>query len=262
MKTPLNMKEMESKFAGYVDTCLFSTTKKKEFINKLLSSGDVYIFGGVIRDFFLDSNGSMQDHRDIDLVSTGSISNIENYLLPLTIRKTRFGGYALRLEEKHIDLWELKRTWAIEHQPRFEFILDEVLPATSFFNITAIVFSLEKKKFFYRKEFEKGIGKRTLDIVYEPNPFPELCIVKSIEYIRKYGLTISQKLRRYILKNIERVSNKLIPIQLSHYGRVWYDEATIKQFFEVIKSQQKRQRKYARRANGQQLELEMPRKGR
>jgi hypothetical protein len=185
---------------------------------------------------------------------------MEHYLLPLMIRKTRFGGYALRLEEKHIDLWELKRTWAIEHQPRFDFILDEILPATSCFNITAIVFSLEKNKFFYRKEFEEGVRRRLLDIVYEPNPFPELCIVKSVEYIRKYGLRSSQRLRRYILKNVERVSNKLIPIQLSHYGKVWYDEDTIKQFFEVIKSHEERKRRYTRRMNHHQLELKISRR--
>jgi hypothetical protein len=173
------------------------------------------------------------------------------------VRKTRFGGYKLCIEGKEIDIWELKKTWAIHHRPKFEMMLDELLPATSFFNITAIVFSMAENRFLYKKKFEQGISKRLLDIVYEPNPFPELCIVKTIEYVQRYRLRVSKHLRRYILKHFEQVNRKLISIQLSHYGVIKYNEEIINQFIEMIRLQEENSRKHRKKTTDFQLELKI-----
>jgi len=252
----INMKEMEIKFGEYIYSELFFTSEQRRFINLLLSSGDAYIFGGVIRDFFLEKSGTVE-HRDIDIVVKKFGSDLERYIKERMVRKTRFGGYKFWLGEKEIDIWELKKTWAIHHKPKFELMLDELLPATSFFNITAIVFLMAENKFLYNKKFEQGIKSRVLDIVYEPNPFPELCIVKTIEYVQKYGLRVSKGLRKYILRHFGRTNKKLISIQLSHYGLIKYNERIINQFIEMLRLQDANKRTYRKKTNGSQLELQI-----
>lgn len=252
----INMREMEKKFREYIYSKLFCTSEQRRFINLLLSSGDAYIFGGVIRDFFLEESDTLE-HRDIDIVVKQFDSKLDHYIKEVMVRKTRFGGYKLWVGEREIDIWELKKTWAIHHKPKFELMLDELLPATSFFNITAIVFSIAENEFIYKKKFEQGIKSRVLDIVYEPNPFPELCIVKTIEYVQRYGLRVSKGLRKYILRHFGRTNKKLISIQLSHYGVVKYNEGIIDQFIETIKLQDENKRAYRKRITDVQLQLDI-----
>jgi hypothetical protein len=44
----------------------------------------------------------------------------------------------------------------------------------------------------------KALESKTLDIVYEPNPFPFLCVSKALCHLTKYDMRPSDNLKRYI----------------------------------------------------------------
>lgn len=206
---------------------LFETADEKYFLNEIISNTNAYVFGGIIRDFFL----SIKHHRDIDIVVEEMSNELRHSIDQYIERINQFGGYKIVINDKNIDLWDLKSTWELSKNPQFDFEVQKYLPSSSFFNITAIIYSINEHHFYANKAFEEGISKKFLDIVNEDNPLPELCIVKTYEYVSKYDLKISNKLLNYIIKYFPIKIDKLEEIQVRHYGEVKYSLEELNTFF-------------------------------
>jgi predicted nucleotidyltransferase len=86
-----------------------------EFLNLVSASvpdGDVYLFGGVLRDLAL--YGKKGFKSDIDLVVEGDWSDLVSYIDHIGARKNKFGGYRLIVGEWPVDIWNAEETWAIK----------------------------------------------------------------------------------------------------------------------------------------------------
>jgi hypothetical protein len=227
---PIKLTEKEIDFRNYLNS-LFSEGDKLFFWENLLENTSAYIFGGVIKDFFL---GEKYNHRDIDIVvdqvSKEFIKNINKFI----VKRNQYGGLKLNIEGCSIDLWELEKTWAIVKEKTKKTDQKRKLPATSFFNITAITFSLKESKFILDKNFLEFLDFKKLDIVYEKNPFPELCIVKSYDFHKRYSLELSNALKDYIKKYYSSKKNKLETIQVKHFGKVIYPLSEIESFVAYL----------------------------
>jgi hypothetical protein len=187
-------------------------------VDNLLASieaiGDVAIVGGALRDWLLG-----YEPRDLDLVVDVGHSALADVLEPLAERRTRFGGYHLRVGGCQLDIWSLETTWAfnslaLHKQP----ILPE-LPRTAFFNLDAVALRLSDGEVFECGFFD-GIERRVLSVVFEKNPFPALCVVRAFGLAKRYGLGLDSGVVSYVRRVAELgvTWDELNKAQLSHYG--------------------------------------------
>ncbi len=226
-----NILNKEKEFYNYI-TSLFTTREEKYFWNSVLDYSYAYVFGGVIKDYVL---GIKKDHRDIDIVvekiSEDLMNRIEKYL----IKKNQFDGLKLKVGNKIIDLWQIDRTWAIRTNTSLNAAnYVQHLPSTSFFNITAIIFSIKDRKFISDKKFNNFLRDRTLTIVYEDNPFPGLCIIKTYEFYKTLNLKLSDPLKDYIIKYFENYAHTFKDIQLKHYDKEVYSNNELNEFYKRL----------------------------
>jgi hypothetical protein len=223
--------EIESKaplFQTYLEMALDGHVWN--FINKIRDEGEVYLFSGVIRNFFLNR----YHIRDIDLV-VDKIENLEKILSRHDYKKNSFGGYKLKIENRTIDIWFLKNTWGLNLQHKIEFQLERLLPETAFFNFSSIVYSLNKKEFIVSKHFANFIKKKEIDLVLAPNLNHELCVVNSLYYTEKIKYPLGKKLIQHInnLHKQIRSKNKTYEVvQIKHFGQVLFTEEFIDSWIE------------------------------
>lgn len=184
---------------------------------------DVYIFSGIIRNFFLKKT----EFRDLDLIINKTI-DVEKILKLLNIkfRLNSFGGYKLNINNINIDLWYLEDTWALKQQGTIDFELYKYIPSTAFFNFSAIIYSLREKQFYCKNHFLSFLRERKINYVYKPNANYALCIINSFYYSEKYNLKLAVKLKSY-LTQLHRKKLDYAEIQLKHFGEILYSDEDI-----------------------------------
>ncbi len=188
-----------------------------DLLSRVSKECDVYIFSGVIRNYFL----KISDNRDIDIIYDGVI-DIEKYFQGYKWRKNSFGGYKLSIDDTSIDLWQLQNTWALHYQGTFDFDLAKFIPNTSFFNFASIVFSYNENRFIFTIHFQRFLRDRKIELAFAPNANVGLCIVNSLYYADNLKLRLGDKLIRYIKQKSLRISNNYENAQLKHFGKILY----------------------------------------
>jgi hypothetical protein len=145
-------------------------------------SDSAFFFGGFMRELLL--HGGVVQPRDIDIVVSGAASEIlYSQFKDYVERRTRFGGLSLRVDGWRIDLWPLEETWAFRSglcgTPAFS-----RLPSTTFLNLEAIVVEVAtrpgRERNLYSRGFFEALASKVLEVNLEPNPYPELAIVRSL----------------------------------------------------------------------------------
>jgi hypothetical protein len=178
----------ESTQSNLVKLC--ENPKISQLLEEVKSWGKAAVFGGAVRDW---SFGNQP--RDIDVV-VDCPSQALDALIKYKAKKNRFGGYKLTLDKVEFDIWNLDSTWAFGNDPKFSKKL-ETIPQTVFLNVDAVAYCLDDKAIL-DKGFTKAMESRVLDIVYEPNPYPYLCVSKSLVALKKYDMKASPRLRSFI----------------------------------------------------------------
>jgi hypothetical protein len=205
-------------------------------------SAPVFIFGGVIRDLML--KGSSISPRDVDLV-VGDIDlrDISDVFAEGLQRRNRFGGLHIAIHGWQFDVWPLAETWAF----RQNFLgpaTFETLPQTTFLNIEAVVVRLDTRKWRYRETYTHGFFEalltRTLEINCEANPYPILCVVRSLLLAAKLQFSIGPKLADYICEHAQAAGiDELMNVQWQHYKRLIYDGETFDRWLFAIANQRR-----------------------
>ena len=182
---------------------------------------DAVVFGGVLRDLAL--YGPSERPRDVDIVVNCSSYELSTWLSAFPSQRTRFGGFRVRLHKWNFDIWTLRETWAFtasDMEPTFE-----NLPKTTFFNIEGVAAQLNtaprQKRAVYSFGFADAISSKILDINFEPNPFPQLCIVRGLLTAVRHRLVLSSRLARYMADHANRTEiAEIVQVQSRHYGVV------------------------------------------
>ena len=250
-KNVLENKELiEEILSVYIELYFSKSKKTVDFYERLISIADCYVFGGFIVDFLQ----SKRNHRDIDIVVDSFNPMIDSLMDEFEGTRNSFGGYKLTIGEVQIDIWEVKNTWAIRKMNYMEFDLFSILPSTSFFNSTAIIYSIRTKSLAYKNSFIKYINNGTLDILFEDNPYPELCIIKSYQNYKKRTV-LSKKLKTYITQRFNQVIDRFESTQIRHFGKIEYSTDELINFYLDISDQQKQKRKISHVDSPNQLVL-------
>lgn len=209
----------------------FSTSSRAmDFWKTLKESTECYVFGGFIVDYL----NRKLSHRDIDFVVREISPEIIKMIEIYDGIKNSFGGYKIKIDNIMVDLWALKDTWAIRQLNFMDLDLIDILPSTSFFNSTAIIFSINDQKLKYHKAFLDYLNKNTLDILFVENPYPELCLVKTYQLVKSQKLKLSDKLLDYVFDNFKNHIDSINEIQIKHYGEVKFPDSELNKFYNEL----------------------------
>jgi hypothetical protein len=223
-----------------------------EAIDRLSVATDVYIFSGVIRNFFL----KVSDYRDLDIVLADDI-DVRNYFENSRIRQNSFGGFKIYSNDTSIDLWTVNKTWAFKHQSTFQFQLKELMPSTAFFNFSAIIYSFRERKFYASYRFCQFLRDKKIDLVYEPNANLPLCVVNTFYYEDKLGLKVAARMKRHILNLHKSLHAEYRTVQEKHFGKILYSDSDILQklagYSYSLEAERKRRNSHSLRHSGRLL---------
>ena len=215
------LSESESALAGIPFRARVIRRQVGELVHSLNISGcTAYLFGGVLRDLLMKP--SVQP-RDIDIVADCSSNDqLVSVFVGRPIQRTRFGG--LRIQgEIPFDIWAMPETWAFK-QGLFPPSVEN-LPRTTFLNVEAIVAEIApspgQKRNIFSHGFFDGFLNEIVEMNCEINPFPALCIVRSLITVSQLNFSVGPRLAHFLAENTTRFSaSELEDVQLSHYGRV------------------------------------------
>lgn len=188
-----------------------------EFMTSTLPAGDIYIFGGMLRDFALFGKSGF--NSDIDIVVDGSWDVAYPTLLKLGAKRNKFGGLRFEHGKIPIDIWLAKDTWAVRNgYVKYDGILS--LLETTFINWDSILMNWRTKSFFYRKDYFEDINARYMDVVLEYNPNPLGMFVRILRYIiLKEAQRVSFAVSKYLSKSANIYSYDAVrSAELSSYG--------------------------------------------
>lgn len=121
----------------------------------------------------------------------------------------RFGGLHLQKSFKsgglktvthHLmfDVWRLEDTWAIKRNGMDPTIASFV--HTPFLNIDSIAVNFvkdQRRPTIYENGFFQAVRTRTLEINCEPNPFPLICVVRSLILAAQADFWIGSRLAEF-----------------------------------------------------------------
>ena len=202
------------------------------------------LFGGTLRSLLISRlvHGRAGRPRDVDSVIQGPPLEIMRRLFKkLITRETRFGGLQLRQAEWLFDVWPLDRTWAIVEdkvgQPSFSY-----LPRTTFLNVEAVAVDVwptpgqEREVYSGDDQFFRAIIDRVVEVNRVENPFPQLCVVRSLVMTHDLGFRIGPKLARYIADHGPGIADdELQQVQEKHYGQVRVPAPLLRDWIRAVR---------------------------
>lgn len=189
-----------------------------ELFRKLEQSGNIYLIGGVLREY--QDHKKIQRLRDIDIiVDVKNRAVWEETMTRYSVQRNRFDGYKLRCKDLLMDTWAIEDTWAFRSKTircRKEDYL-RYLPKTVFLNIDAIIYDWEEGRWI-DQAYQNAMKTRTLDVVLEENPYLFLNTVRTLILKRRYQMALSGKLRKIMLSGMKE------PKDLPQYVDMLYNE--------------------------------------
>lgn len=197
-----------------------------ELLEYLKSRTDVYIFSGIIRDYFLN----IESIRDLDIVLGKKIDFelINKYIFPnITVKMNSFGGYKILINGFRVDIWTIDNTWGIINERKNA--SKQSLINSAFFNFSAILYDFKSEEFYCNEIFPRFLNEQEIDVVYEKNPNIPLCIVNALYYKNKLSMPLSSKLKIWIKTNFSP-NLDLKGVQIRHFGEIIFVDKDIFEF--------------------------------
>lgn len=213
------MKSLENILLSYLE----NHPPSRELFRKLKQAGNLYLIGGVLREY--RDRGALRDLRDIDIIIDVREQDVWKEILDRYLpKKNSFGGYKLVCSALIVDIWPLEETWAYREgyvvcKPE-EYVMN--LPKTVFLNLDAIIYDFNKD-IWYDEKYLEAMNSRVIDVVLEKNPRILLNIVRAMVLKKRYGMSFSDGLRKIIREqmNLEKdFTGRLLEIQEERYKKV------------------------------------------
>ena len=200
-------------------------------------------FGGTLRSLLFSRlmKNKPGRPRDVDIVIEGAtVEALKDRFRTLIMRETRFGGLKLQRMNWQFDVWPLDRTWGFLHDstdaPSFA-----LLPRTTFFNLEAIAVDVWARRGKTRNiysgddQFFEGILTRTLELNRPENPFPGLCIIRSLVMAASLDYAVGPRLAAYLSENASTLRGRdFDTIQREHYGMLRYEVDSLRRWLDHV----------------------------
>lgn len=232
------VEKLRERLSRFVTRASKWQTALDEVIKKSQSNRwSLFVFGGTLRDLLALTPPPAP--RDLDLVVSGpTIEELRGVFAPQIIRETRFGGLHLRVKKLPVDIWTLESTWAFRSGlvPSQGF---EALPKTTFLNVEAVAAELNtssgRARQIYSHGFFEAVRDKLLEINLEDNPFPALCMVRSLITARHLDYSIGPRLLHYLYYHGSRISlEEMEAVQRAHYGHVKLDQNDLRNLLGLV----------------------------
>ena len=184
--------ELSQDNIGIIESPHSSITEFLCLVSQTLPEGDLYLFGGILRDLALFGRKGFSS--DIDIVVDGDWSLSLPRMIKLGAEKNKFGGLRFYHNKIPIDIWPANETWAIK-EGHVEYSNVESLLNTTVLNWDAILMNWRTKTFLFVPNYFEDINNRHMDIVLDKNPNP-------------LGMTV-RVLRHLLLKDAQKLSESV-----------------------------------------------------
>tara|TARA_Y100001972_G_scaffold122266_1_gene167559 strand:+ start:1733 stop:2581 length:849 start_codon:yes stop_codon:yes gene_type:complete len=175
-----------------------------DFIVDATPKGDVYLFGGLIRDMAL--SGKKGFNSDVDIVVDGNWTEITRYIEGRGSKKNRFGGYRLWIGEWPVDIWNARETWAVKNgYVKYQGIAS--LTETTILNWDAVLMNWRKKTFICKDSYLDDLSHGVMNIVLPENPNPTGMAARVFRHLSlKDAQKVTVRTADYLSKCTERYS--------------------------------------------------------
>jgi hypothetical protein len=203
-----------------------------DFLSDIVIDGNIYLFGGILRDIAL--MGVSGFNSDIDLVVEGSWDVCGKYLESKGARKNKFGGYRLQIGKWPLDVWNAEETWAIK-QGSIPYNGITSLTDTTVLNWDAILMNWKTGNVVAKDGYLSALRERRLDIVLEDNPNPLGMAVRVFRHLcMKDAKQITFRAADYLANCATRYSfDALQSKELRSYGNSQI-ELTVYRWFKLL----------------------------
>jgi hypothetical protein len=194
------------------------------FVGCLSCFGDVYIFGGMLRDIALGGGRNFKSDFDLVFVSKSggldvALSSCDNIFPKIN----KFGGYRLVVDGVDVDVWSVEDTWAFRCKKK-EYVSVVSILDTTITNWDAILYSFSDRKIICKDGYFKDLIDGYLDMNFLGNPNEIGALVKVIRaYTAKHAETFSVG----VLEFVKGCFDKYTYEDISLYERRIYKENTI-----------------------------------
>ena len=169
--------------------------------DRLQEFGPVVVIGGMIRDLALA--GNREFGSDVDFVVRPiDVSRFEAFMDQTAAKRNKFGGYNLHSSHWRIDVWPLQKTWANEAGYVKVKTFPDLLRCT-FFDVDAIIYSLQSKKVTCRRNYFTQLKRRELEINLRANPNPIGNAVRALRYAATRNFGWGPRLCEFVAEQIE-----------------------------------------------------------
>ena|SRR5579871_33795 len=182
-----------------------------EYLNFMVDAvpdGEVYLFGGLLRDVALLGNRGF--NSDVDVVVDGRWEHIVRYLHSSGATRNKFGGYRVTVAGWPVDIWSASETWAIKHH-LVDYRGIASLTDTTVLNWDAILMNWRTRAFVHRDRYFEQLRGRVLDIVLMGNPNPlgmatrvfrHLCLKDAKQITRHAAAYLAESALKYSFEDI------------------------------------------------------------
>lgn len=216
---------MTSSIRGILKEYLKHHSLADQLFMELYTIGDLYLIGGVLREFL--EMGNIKNVRDIDVViNTKEIDKFQEICTKYHTEKNSFGGYKIHCNDITIDVWNIENTWAYREniiKCTEECYLKNLL-YTVFYNLDSLIFDV-KNNVWYNNLYKEAKESNVLDIVLEENPYIDLNILRGMIFQNRYHMKYSERLKKLIrerCQNEKEYEKILYSIELKRYKKKSY----------------------------------------
>lgn len=181
------------------------------FITELSKLGDVYIFGGLIRDICLFGISKFSSDIDI-IIEPNNDEDLQQFLNSYRARRNKFDGYRLSNGRWKFDVWEMRKTWAFK-DGHIKFTNKFALFDTTFFNWDAVLYSVNEGKLYSPDNYFRDLSNLSLEINLETTPNQLGSFVRTLRLLTLEDISTGYVLTKYIVTKLELYTDE----QLQEY---------------------------------------------
>ena len=192
-----------------------------------LPTGDLYLFGGILRDLALSGRKGFTSDIDI-VVDDDDWTHLVKYLRSRGVVQNRFGGFRMKVDRWPIDIWAARETWAIR-EGLVEYHGIESLTETTILNWDAILLNWRTKQIICSPDYFRQIRNRVMDIVLAENPNPLGAAVRAFRHLcLKDARELTIQAARYLADAAEKYpADTIIKSEIGSYQDPIIDPAIL-----------------------------------
>lgn len=202
----------------------------------LSSIGEVYVFGGLVRDIALF--GGRNFNSDVDLVVDCSQADLDCLFSACgsSARKNKFGGYRTVLDGWSVDVWAVGETWAFK-AGLVEYLGVESLLATTVTTWESVLFCFRTKKIISSDDYLGSLNRGELDVVLVNNPNRLGVLLKLLKAIcDKRAQIVMPRALEYLKAELTGYTSAYLELaQKNAFGKVYIDRLSIDELKRQVK---------------------------